>query len=485
MTEASDNPAQPTHGLDHREILSIVLGVVLAMFVAALDQTIVSTALPTIGQELGDFEHMSWVASIYLLAATAVTPLYGKLSDIYGRRIVLLSGIATFVVGSLACALAPTMMMLIGARALQGMGGGGLISLAQTIIADVVAPRERGRYQVYIAGVFMLSSLTGPLLGGVLTEYVHWSLIFWINLPLGILAFAMSRRALRKLPRHDRHHKLDIGGAVLMTGATISLMLGLSYAGQSGHWLQWDVAGLFGLSLVLWAGFALRLRLAEEPLIPLDVLGNQVVRTGMLAACFGMGTYIGLNIYMPVYFETILHLNAEQSGRALIPLMVGTVIGATTSGRVMLHLRRYTLLPKTGLVAASLAMVSLALWSGSMSFMMFESLLGCVSLGLGTLLPVTTVAIQNAVAPHQLGTTTGAMNFFRQLGGALIVTLFAAILFSSAAGPLEGGSNPHLRELVTADRFQSMFLMAAGGFFLAFCFLMIMEERPLRGRGPS
>lgn len=470
--------------LEHREILSIVLGVVLAMFIAALDQTIVSTALPTIGQELGDFEHISWVASIYLLAATAVTPLYGKLSDIYGRRIVLLSGIATFVVGSLACAVAPTMMLLIAARGLQGMGGGGLISLAQTIIADVVAPRERGRYQVYFAGVFMLSSLTGPLLGGFLTQYLHWSFIFWINLPLGFLAFAISRRALRKLPRNDRKHRLDVWGAVLMTGATISLMLGLTYGGQSGHWLAGDVAGLFVLSIVLWIGFAFRLKWAEEPLIPLDVLGNPVVRTGMLAACFGMGTYIGLNIYMPVYFETILHLNAEQSGRALIPLMVGTVVGATTSGRVMLHLRRYTLLPKSGLVVAFAAIVTLAFWAQEMAFWQFEAMLALVSLGLGTILPVTTVAIQNTVAPHQLGTTTGAMNFFRQLGGALIVTAFAALLFSAPVG-LEGASGQSLHELVSPERFRLMFLAAGAGFFLAFCFLMLMDEKPLRGRGPS
>ena len=484
MAGHTDATADERAPLEHHEILSIVLGVVLAMFIAALDQTIISTALPTIGQELGDFEHMSWVASIYLLAATAVTPLYGKLSDIYGRRIVLLSGIATFVVGSLACAVAPTMFLLIAARALQGMGGGGLISLAQTIIADVVAPRERGRYQVYIAGVFMLSSLLGPLLGGLLTQYWHWSLIFWINLPLGFLAFAMSRRALRKLPRNDRRHRLDVWGAALMTGATISLMLGLTYGSQNGRWVSSDVVGLFIASLVLWTGFGVRLRLAEEPLIPLDVLGNQVVRTGMLAACFGMGTYIGLNIYMPVYFETILHLSAEQSGRALIPLMVGTVIGATTSGRVMLHLRRYTLLPKSGLVMAMLAIATLAVWGALMPFWMFETMLALVSLGLGTLLPVTTVAIQNAVAPHQLGTTTGAMNFFRQLGGALIVTAFAAILFSAPAG-IEGGVHANLHDMVTPDRFRWMFFAAGFGFFLAFCFLMMMEERPLRGRGPS
>ena len=203
--------------LSHDEIRSIIVGIMLAMLLASLDQTIVATALPTIGRELNDVEHLSWIVTAYLLASTAVTPLYGKLSDIHGRRVTLLAGIAIFVAGSIACALAPTMLALILARALQGLGGGGLISLAQTIIADIVPPRERARYQVYIASVFVTSSVAGPVLGGFFAEHLHWSVIFWINLPLGLLAFAMTNAKLRRLPRHERPHRLDVLGAALLT----------------------------------------------------------------------------------------------------------------------------------------------------------------------------------------------------------------------------------------------------------------------------
>ena len=221
---AADRPAP----LSHAEIRRIIVGVMLAMFLAALDQTIVATALPTIGRELDNVADLPWVVTAYLVAATAATPLYGKLSDIHGRRVTMLVGIATFVVGSLACALAPSMIVLIIARAVQGLGGGGLISLAQTAIADVTSPRERGRYQAYFAAVFASSSLAGPIAGGIIAEHLHWSLIFWINLPLGFLAYAMTSRTLRLLPRHERWHRLDVLGAVLITAAIVSLMLALS-----------------------------------------------------------------------------------------------------------------------------------------------------------------------------------------------------------------------------------------------------------------
>ncbi len=481
MTQTDVDAPTPAAKVSHADIKAIVLGVVLAMFLGALDQTIVATALPTIGRDLGDFEHMSWVASIYMLAATAVTPLYGKLSDIHGRRIVLLTGITTFIIGSVACALAPSMWMLIAARALQGIGGGGLISLGQTIVADVVAPRERGRYQVYFASVFMSASVLGPVLGGLFSEHLHWTMIFWINLPLGCLAFMISRRALRRLPRHDRKHSLDVLGALLMTAATITLMLALTWSAEAGGWRAPLVWWLAGLSVLLWGLFAWRMKAAAEPLIPVDVLGNQVVRTGVLASCFGMGTYIGLTIYMPVYFEVVLHMSAEQSGLALIPLMVGTVVGATVSGRVMLYFTHYKRLPMAGLSMAIAAVTFMAFGASSLSFVQMEVVLALISLGLGTVLPITTVTVQNAVAPHQLGTATGAMNFFRNLGSALIISIFSALLLGGE-GQIKGHS---LETVVQAGDFKAMFLAAALGFGLSLLFISLQEERPLRGQSPQ
>src|SRR3954451_12553491 len=243
MDQRADDVLAPAP-LSHAEVRSIIGGIIVAMLLAALDQTIVATALPTIGRELGDFEHMPWVVTAYLLAATAVTPLYGKFSDTHGRRITLLIGIVAFVLGSIACALAPTMLVLILARLLQGLGGGGLLSPAQTIIADIVAPKERGRYQVYIASVFVASSLLGPVLGGFFAEHLHWSVIFWINIPLGLLALWMTNASLRRLPRHDRRHSLDLLGAALMVAGTVSFMLFLNWGGVRYPWSSPQVLGV-------------------------------------------------------------------------------------------------------------------------------------------------------------------------------------------------------------------------------------------------
>lgn len=466
----SGNPAAP---LSHADIRVIVIGVGVAMFLSALDQTIIAAALPSITRDIGDFRNISWVASIYLLTATAVTPLYGKFSDMHGRRIALMLGISIFMVGSVICALAPSMLVLIAGRAIQGLGGGGLISLAQTIVADIVAPKERGRYQIYFASVFLLASLLGPALGGFLTEHLHWTLIFWINLPLGAWAYLMTRSALRRLPRHDRPHKLDVLGALLMVSATVTLMLALHQGGIDYPWFSPQILGLFAASLVFWTLFAWRIATAGEPLIPLEVLFNKVVSTATVAASLGMGTYIGLSIYMPVYFQSVRGLGTSTSGLALIPLMVGTVVGATIAGQLMGRITHYKRIPVIGLFFAMAGALVLALFDDRLSLFTFELILGLISIGLGTVLPTTTVAIQNAVQFHQLGTATGAMNFFRQLGSAILVAVFGAILMGGNAG----GATP---ENVASSSFVYMFLGSFAGFLIGFIFLLLMKEMPLR-----
>jgi EmrB/QacA subfamily drug resistance transporter len=476
----------PAPALSHAEIRTIILGVLLAMFLAALDQTIIATALPTIGRELGDLEHLPWIVTVYLLTSTAVTPLYGKFSDSYGRRGTMLIGIVIFIIGSIACALAPNMIVLILARGLQGIGGGGLIALAQTIIADIVSPRERGRYQVYFASVFMTSSLLGPVLGGFFAEHLHWSVIFWINLPLGLVAFAIAFQSLKKLPRFERPHKLDLLGALLLVAATVALLLALSWGGLRYPWASLPILGLFTASLVLWGLFAVRMRLAPEPLIPPGVLHNPVVRMAVLAACFAMGTYIGLTIYLPVYFEAVRGLSASLSGLSLIPLMAGTVVGATLSGRTMAKVKHYKRLPTVGLLVAMAATGVLAMYGQSLSIMTVETILAIISVGLGTVLPVTMVTTQNAVAPHQMGTATGTANFFRSLGGAFIVAIFGAIVLSGSG--LSGAASFESLSAVAAqsgidlaDVFSHVFIAAIVGFGLSLAFLLALEERPLRG----
>ncbi|WP_448953937.1 MDR family MFS transporter [Labrys neptuniae] len=473
--------------LSPHEVRSIIIGVLVAMFLAALDQTIVATAMPTIGRVLGDFENLPWVVTIYLLTSTAVTPLYGKMADIAGRRGTLLVAIGTFMAGSIACALAPTMLTLILARALQGLGGGGLISLAQTIIADIIPPRERARYQAYFATVFVASSIAGPVLGGFIAEKLHWSVIFWINLPLGLAALWMTNGVLKKLPRHERPHKLDFLGSGLMAFATIALLLSLSLGGPHYPWTSAPILSLLVLSILLWIGFIVRLRTAPEPLIPTEILANPVVAAGTTAACFGMGVFIGMTIYMPILLEGVYGLTASQSGLGLIPMMVGTVTGATLSGRLMARIKHYKYPPLVGLTVSTLAFALAAIRPQELPLFALEILMTAASMGIGTMLPVTTVAIQNAVLQHQMGTATGAMNFFRSLGGALIVAVFGAIVMGGL--PSDLAANVTIETLAKSlaasgsdigSVFRYVFLAATAGAFATLLALYRMEERPLR-----
>ena len=475
-------------GLTQQEIRSIVIGLMAAMLLAALDQTIVATAMPTIGLDLGDARNLPWIVTAYLLASTAVTPLYGKLSDIHGRRVMLLIAITTFSIGSVFCALAPTMVALALARGLQGVGGGGLIALAQTIIGDIMSPKERARYQVLIASVFVAASITGPLLGGFIAQHFSWTLIFWLNLPIGLLAFLMTNGKLKLLPRHERKHRLDYAGALLLIASSTSLLLALSWGGIRYPWTSPVVLGLFVAAVVVGAGFATRLMTATEPLIPVSVLSDQVVTTATLAACFAMGTFIGLSIYVPIFFEGVIGLSASQSGVALVPLMVGTVTGATLSGRSMLYFSRYKRVPLVMMGISCACCAVIALYGRGLPFSVMEIMFLMISVGLGTILPLSTIAIQNTVPYHQLGIATASMNFFRSLGGALIVAAFGTIVLSGAAGA-GGAGNGDLESIIRgadptalAATFRWVFAAACFGLLLAWFFLATMEERPLRDR---
>ncbi len=480
----ASSAADPPPLLEHATIRSIIIGIMVAMFLAALDQTIVATALPTIGRELGDVEHMPWVVTAYLLSATAVTPLYGKLSDIHGRRKILLVGIGIFILGSAACGIASSMLALIGARALQGLGGGGLISLAQTIVADVVAPKQRARYQGYFASVFITASIAGPVLGGLFAEHLHWSMIFWINLPLGALALWMTWGTLRQLPRHERPHRLDVLGAVLMTLATVLFLLALSWGGTTYPWASRPVVVLILASAALAVLFVIRLATAAEPLIPPAMLLNPVVSRGTAAAFFTVGSLIGLSVYLPIYFETVLKLRASSSGLALIPLMAGVIVGAPVAGRLMVKIRHYKRAPLAGLALAAVGCAILAALSQGMPLHLAEIVLAAIGIGIGTVLPVVTVAIQNAVPLYEVGTATATMNFFRSLGAAVAVAAFGAIVLGGIANP-DGIGTQSLSETVSRQGldlsgvFRWVFAAAGLGLVVAFGWLLMMEERPL------
>ena len=472
--------------LDPSAIRAIMAGILLAMFLSALEQTIVGPALPTIGRSLQNVESLSWVVTAYLLACTAVTPLFGKLSDIYGRRVIMLISIAIFQVGSVACALAPNMYLLIAARTLQGIGGGGILPLAHTIIGDMVPPRERARYQAYTAMMFMAASITGPVLGGALTEYVHWTFVFWINLPIGLVAMVIASRALRNLPRNERPHSLDFLGATLLVGAALSLMLAITWGGTQYPWMSWRIMSLLAVSLVLWFAFAVRLRAAPEPFIPLAVLCDSVVASISVLGFFSVGVVIGLSIYLPVYLETVLGFSPSGSGAAMIVFLAAATIGSYIAGHLLMWMAHYKRISMVGLI---LGIAVLAIFAAKPSGLILWEVTGLLAVGgtgLGMMYPITTVIIQNAVAPHQLGTATGTLNFSRLLGGAITVAAFGAILIGGVGGQgltldmLTAGGLARAHASL-ADQFRWVF--AAGAMFLiaGLVALFVIEERPLRG----
>ncbi len=489
-------PAPPSSGpqpgrwiLSHGEIRTIVLGLMLGMFLAALNQTIVATALPTIGRDFRDFELLPWVVTAYLLSSTVVAPLYGKLSDIYGRRAMMLTSIGIFMAGSAACAAAPDMIMLILGRGLQGIGGGGILPLAQAILADAVAPRERGRYQAYMGSMWVTAGLAGPVFGGFLAEHFHWSVIFWINVPLGLLAALMAHKTLKRLPRHDHKHKLDLLGAGLMMASAIPLLLALTWGGTRYPWLSAPIAALVLAAAALSILFVWRLMQAFEPFLPLPVLANPVMRMGTACTSFSQGVVIGLTIFLPLYYEVVHQFSASDSGFALIPIVVMSTPGSILAGRTMMFLNHYKRVPLIGL-ACSIAALSLLVWNPATPPIGVAAVLSVVAFGIGTTYPVGTVSIQNAVSRYQVGAAMGAMNFFRGLTAAFIVAAMGAILLVTLGVSPErrGGSVPVVTATANAAGvdlayvFRGVFALGVLCLIASLIALIRMEERPLRGR---
>jgi len=477
----------PTRPLSYLEVRSIITGMMLAMFLAALNQTIVATALPTIGRDLDDFENLPWVVTAYLLTSTAVAPLYGKLSDIHGRRAMLMAGLGLFTAGSVMCALAPNMLLLSLGRAVQGIGGGGIMPLVQTVIADASTPRERGRYQALIGTIWVSAGISGPVVGGFIAEHLPWPMIFWLNVPLGIAGALMINTALKKLPRHDRKHRLDLIGAALMVIAAVALLLALAWGGSRYSWMSPQIALLLVACVVFTALFAWRLRRAPEPFLPLPILADSVVRAGTLASACAVGATLALTIYLPLYFQVVHKLSVAMSGLALIPLVVMSTPGSIVSGRALGHLEHYKRVPIVALCFSIVAIALIALWPAAPLWLVLIGLT-IVSMGCGTTYPVCTVSMQNAVAPHQVGTATGVMNFFRALISALEVAILGAIVVAGfGVGVERGRSADVVVEAANAlgSDVSHVFgwMFATAGLFLVIgvVALVVMEERPLRG----
>jgi EmrB/QacA subfamily drug resistance transporter len=466
--------------LTHRETQLIVLGVQLPVFMGSVDNTILASALPTIGRDFNDVHNLPWLITAYLIASTAVTPLYGKISDIRGRRFTLLIAVSLYMAGSLLCALAPNMLVLILARILHGLGGGGLTATGMVVLGDIAAPRDRGRYYGYFSLTYTTAGACGPALGGFIAEYLHWSVIFWLNIPMGLAAITLALTLLRRLPRHERPHRLDFLGAALIMTAAVSFMLALNLGGVRYPWTSAPVLGLFAIALVIGTGFVIRLRTAPEPLIPISILSDPIARCAIAANAFGWGSIVGLNIFLPMYLQSVKGLPASTAGLSLMVLMVTLNTSAGFTGQLLGRVQRYKLMPMLGLGLAIASVLALAWQAQNMNLWWFEVLLALVGIGFGATPPLATAALQNAVAIHYFGTAVGTMQFSRNLFSTILIALLGALVLYGTATPGPSPADISAATLYNAEGFVRVFLMAAASLAAALICLALMEEKPLQ-----
>jgi EmrB/QacA subfamily drug resistance transporter len=487
-------------------------GLMLGMLLAALDQTIVSTALPTIVGDLGGLDRLSWVVTAYLLASTISQPLYGKLGDLYGRKRLFQFAIGLFLVGSALCGLSQNMGELIGFRALQGLGAGGLMVGALAIIGDIVPPRERGRYQGYMGGVFAIASVVGPLIGGFFVDNISWCWVFYVNLPVGALALAVIAVVLQRSTER-RSHRIDVEGAVALAVGAGTLTLALTWGGTQYPWGSVEVVGLFAAGAAAVAAFvALELR-AVEPILP-----PRLFRNGIFNSSSAMSFLVGLAmfgaiVYLPLFLQVVHEVSPTQSGLKLLPLMGGVLTASIFSGRTISKLGRYRAFPIVGTAVMSVGMWMLSRIGVSTSYLSLSAAMVVLGAGLGLVMPVLVLAVQNAVDPRDLGTATSASTFFRSIGGSFGVAIFGAIFANRLAywlpRDLPGGAGLHTWDAATllhssparmralppavhtglidafAQSLHSVFLWAVPLSIVAFLVSLTLREVPLRERGAA
>jgi EmrB/QacA subfamily drug resistance transporter len=435
-TAASPTAADRPHEVTGRRLWLILGALIGGMLLAALDQTIVSTALPTIVGDLGGASHLSWVVTAYLLASTASTPLWGKLGDMYGRKLFFQAAIVIFLIGSALSGLSSSMTELIAFRAVQGIGGGGLMIGAQTIIGDVVAPRNRGRYQGIFGAVFGLASVVGPLLGGVIVDHLSWHWIFYINLPIGVVALAITAAVLPgSLSRV--HHVIDYLGAVLVGLAATSLVLLTSLGGTTYAWGSAPIIILGVLGVALIAAFVAAERRAAEPVIPLHLFANRVFSASS-AIGFVVGfAMFGAITFLPLFFQIVKGVNPTASGLRVLPLMGGLLLTSVSSGLLISRFGRYKVFPVAGTAIMTVGMFLLSRVGVSTGTALSSLYMFVLGVGIGGVMQVLVIAVQNAVEYQDLGAATSGATFFRSMGGSFGTAVFGAIFANLLVGNLK------------------------------------------------
>lgn len=480
----------------------IISSLMLVMLLAALDQTIVSTALPRIAEELHGLSKISWVATAYLLTSAITTPIYGKISDLLGRKKIFQTAIGIFLVGSVLCGISQNMNELIAARALQGIGAGGLMSLVLAIVGDIIPPRQRGSYMGYFMAVFGVSSVAGPLLGGFLTDSLSWRWVFFVNLPLGLIALAAVAARLH-LPVHKREHKIDYLGAGLLAAASTCLLLVTVWGGTTYAWSSGLIIGLLSAGVVLAVMFGLWERKAKEPIIPPRLFRNDIFTVSvLLSLVVGIAMFAAI-LYIPMYQQVVRGYSPTKSGLLMLPLVIGLFSASITTGRLTTKLGRYKIFPLIGTLVLALGLWLFTHITLTTSELVLGTWMFVIGLGLGSFMQIMTLAIQNSVDRREMGTATSAATFFRSLGSSFGGAIFGAILtarFSShitetlpqgakiSLDSIQSGAGAHhmspqvahgvLQALVHS--FQDMFLLTIPIALLGFVIALFLREIPLR-----
>jgi EmrB/QacA subfamily drug resistance transporter len=490
-----------------RRLMTTFAGLCAAMFIAALDQTIMATALPTIAGQLGGLADLSWIVTVYVLAAAASTPVWGKVSDLYGRKGLISAAILIFVMFSALSGLAQSIGELIAFRAVQGIGAGGVMTLATATVGDLVPPRERGRYQGYIQLTFLLASIAGPLLGGVFVDQLSWRWAFYVNVPIGLVALGVLTAYLPPPVRRDRV-QIDYLGAALLASTIITILLIATWGGNQYAWISPQILVLIGAAVVLLAGFLWRERTAPEPIMPLRLFRDPVFVVVSGALFIATISLFAAIVFLPLFLQLVTGASATASGLLMLPLLVASALSTILCGQIMARTGRYKLFPVVGLAAMGAALLLFSTLGASGSRLTAAGFMVVFGIGFGGVTQILMVAIQNSVAPREIGTATAAANLFRALGGSVGVAVYGAVFTAglrhwlplALAGRAAHGITatgiqatpgrihalaPTLQQGVAhavGNSLHDVFLVAAPIALAGLPIVMLLRERPLRGR---
>jgi EmrB/QacA subfamily drug resistance transporter len=471
-----DAPQSPTEPFGVAGVAVPFAAIVLTMLPAVLDQTILATALPVVAGDLGRLSDVSWVVTAYVVAAAASTPMWGKLGDRLGRKLLLEVALSVFVLTSALCAAAQDITQLIALRAVQGAAAGGLMTLAMAAVGDLVAPRERGRYQGYIAATFAVATIVGPLIGGVLVDHASWRWVFLVNLPLGAAALAGLHLRLPAPEAAGGERPLDVSGAILLAGATTALMLTCIWGGARYAWDSAAILALIAATIVLSGALLARERRAADPIVPFHLLRTGPVAIASAALFLGTAALFSVTVFVPLFLETTTGASPTQAGLLLVPAMLGIATSTTLSGRAIVRTGRYKRFPVAGLGLMTAALVLLAVFAGDPSQVATGIALAVFGLGFGMVTQVLVVAVQNSVERRELGVATATTGFFRALGGAVGAAVLGAV-FAAQSG---SHSAAHALRADIIDGVQAVFLVAAPLAALALLVVLRLPERPLQ-----